>query len=83
MKALDKELTERDALYRIKWDYGIAEREYVVHYIDRGSDELGEISFGEIELAGDFFAFGDSLIPMHRIRKITCKGKIVWNRRRV
>ncbi len=81
--SLSKELTERDALNRIRWDERLDGEDYVVHYIDRLPPELKSVSFMDMELAGDFFSVDDSLIPMHRIRKITCMDEVVWSRRRV
>ncbi|OYT54847.1 MAG: hypothetical protein B6U72_01170 [Candidatus Altiarchaeales archaeon ex4484_2] len=55
---LGKELTERDALYQIKWDHRLVEGEYMVHYIDRSSHELRRVSFSDIGLRVAFFLWG-------------------------
>ena len=83
-KLLNKEIMEKDVLNRIKWDKNLNPSDFVIHYIDRGgeSEQMKKINFTEIELRGDFFSLNNStnLIPMHRIRRITCRGKIVWSR---
>lgn len=78
-----KEVMERDVLNRIKWDPKLNPGEYGIHYLDRISGRLLKAGFSEIKLEGDFFRLGDSLIPMHRIRKITWKKKVVWEKRRI
>jgi uncharacterized protein (UPF0248 family) len=74
-----KEVMEKDALNRIKWDESLNPEEFTVHYLDLG--RLKEIGFSEIALLGDFFRVGETLIPMHRIREIRWKGEVVWDRR--
>ncbi len=77
----EKEITEKDALNRIKWDPRLNPRDFSIHYLDL--NRLKEINFSEIELQGDFFRLKENLIPMHRIRKISWKGRVVWDRRSV
>ena len=82
METFKKEVMEKDALNRIKWDPGLKREEFDVFYLDRISGRLSKVNFSEIELEGDFLRIGDNLIPMHRIRKIEWKGRVVWERRR-
>ena len=82
MKSLNDELTEKKALNRIKWDENLDESDYMIRYVDRASNKLKEVSYPKIELCGDFFMIEGSLIPMHRIRKIIYRDKIVWDRRK-
>jgi len=77
----EKEITEKDALNRIRWDPRLNPGDFSIHYLDLG--KLKEINFSEIELQGDFFRIGESLVPMHRIRKISWKGRVVWDKRSV
>ncbi len=83
MKPLSSELTEKDALNRIKWDKSLNASDYVICYVVRESEQLKEVAFTDIELRGDFFFSAGSLIPLHRIRRITCGSVIAWDRRKV
>jgi len=78
-RLFEKEIMEKDALNRIKWDPKLKPEEFSIHYLDLG--KLKEINFSEIELQGDFFRLKENLIPMHRIRRIAWKGRVVWDRR--
>lgn len=80
---LGKEKLERDALNRITWDKNLSPGDFSIRYVDRASQKMKEVDFTDIGLEGDFFRYGDSLIPMHRIRKILCKDRVVWDRRRI
>ncbi|RLI91913.1 MAG: hypothetical protein DRO94_03035 [Candidatus Altiarchaeales archaeon] len=76
----DKEIMERDALNRIKWDPNLNPEEFYICY--RDGDEIKEVNFSEIGIEGDFIRIGSKQIPMHRIRLIKWKNEVVWNRRR-
>jgi len=78
-----KELMEKDALNRIKFDKNLKPKDFDILYAERNSQELVKVNFSEIEIEGDFFRYKNSLIPMHRIRKILQKGKVVWDRRKL
>ncbi|MBN2013745.1 MAG: DUF504 domain-containing protein [Candidatus Altiarchaeota archaeon] len=80
MELSDKEVMEKDALNRIRWDRKLKPEEYSIMYLDRG--KLREVRFTEIQLQGDFFQSAENQIPMHRIRKILRKGNVVWEKRR-
>ena len=75
-----KEQLEKDVLYRILWDRKLNPGDYSLMYLDSGI--LKQVSFPEIKLEGDFFLLGESLIPMHRIRRVLEKGAVVWEKRR-
>jgi uncharacterized protein (UPF0248 family) len=81
MNQFDKELLEKDVLYRILWDGNLKSEDYSIMYLDSGV--LKQVPFSEIKLEGDFFSVGDALIPMHRIRRILCRGAVVWEKRRI
>jgi len=82
-----KEIMEKDALNRIKFDPSLNPKEFEILYIDRDKkiNTLTKLSFSELILEGDFFKIKDknTLIPLHRIRKILWKGKVVWDKRRI
>lgn len=78
-----KEILEKDVLNRIIWDPRLNPKEFEIHYLDRKKEGLSKINFSEIKLKGDFFQYQNSLIPLHRIRKITRKGKVVWDKRKI
>lgn len=80
MEIFKKEVMEKDALNRIKWDSKLKQEEFDIFYLDRISGGLSKVNFSEIEVEGDFFRIGDNLIPMHRIRKIEWNGKVIWER---
>lgn len=82
-KIFEKEILEKDALNRIKFDKTLKPEEFEVCYLDRKDNKLLTVKFSEIKIDGDFFKYKESLIPMHRIRKILWKGEVVWDRRKV
>ncbi len=79
----EKELLEKDALNRIKFDKKLNPGEFEILYLDREGNKLSNVKFSEIEIDGDFFRCNENLIPMHRIRKILQKGKVVWDKRKI
>jgi len=52
METFKKEVMEKDALNRIKWDPGLKREEFDVFYLDRISGRLSKVNFSEIELEG-------------------------------
>ncbi len=82
MKFLEKEVMERDALNRIRWDSTLNPQEFSVLYIDRFRGKLVEVPYNSIRVEGDYIRVGDSLIPAHRVRQIKQSGRIVWAKRR-
>jgi uncharacterized protein (UPF0248 family) len=79
---LSKEVLEKDALNRIKWDSSLDEGEFSIRYVDRTRNDLVEVPYAEIEVEGEFMRHQESLIPLHRIREIVHKGEVVWAKRR-
>lgn len=75
-----KEVMEKDVLNRIKWDKRLNPADFDIYYLDRITKKLERMKFTDIKFEGDFFCIGESFVPMHRIRKITSKGEIVWSR---
>ncbi|MEM2918806.1 MAG: DUF504 domain-containing protein [Candidatus Altiarchaeota archaeon] len=85
-KNFEKEILEKNALNRIKFDKNLNPDDFEICYFDRNSKALKKVKFSEIEIDGDFFRRKsdiESLIPLHRIRKILWKGEIVWDKRRL
>lgn len=76
-----KEVMEKDVLNRIKWDKRLNPADFDIYYLDRITNRLNMVKFTDIKPEGDFFCIGEALVPMHRIRRIACKGEIVWSRK--
>ena len=82
-EVFEKELMEKDALNRIKWDSTLNKEDFSVCYLDRISKKLIEVRYNELTVDGDFLIIEDKSIPLHRIREIRYKGKVVWAKRRL
>lgn len=68
-------------LSRIKWDIHLKESEYKLYYLDRTEDELEVVKVSDIrELTREFMTINDTEIPLHRVRKVTRRDKIIWER---
>ena len=78
----EKEPLEKDALNRIRWDKSLNPEDFTVHYLDRFSSKLKEVKYVDILLDGDYIVVGGSQIPVHRIREIRRRGRVVWAKRR-
>jgi len=78
-----KEVMEKDALNRIKWDSELNKNDFSVCYLDRISKRLIEAKYNDLLIDGDFLIIEDKFIPLHRIREIRYKGRVVWAKRRV
>ena len=75
----------KDLINKIKFDEREKGEDYVFFYYDRVEDKLKLLKFGEIKrVEGSFLVLerkGEEVeIPMHRIRKVEKKGKVVWER---
>ncbi len=69
-------------LDRIKWDSKEKKEDYEIGYWDRVSGKEIRIRYDSIkDFDNQFFKFGDSEIPLHRIRKVYKNGKVVWERK--
>lgn len=77
--------TIRDFINKVMWSKEEKPSNYKISYYDRNVDGLVEIPFSRIEtVSGSFMAVnmeGKTLnIPLHRIKLITKKGKVVLDR---
>ncbi len=74
-----------DLLNKIKWDPRENPEDYTIFYYDRILNRLIEIKYAEItRIEGSFMVIEregkDTMIPVHRVRKIKRKGILVWFR---
>lgn len=73
-----------DLLNKIRWDPKENPQDYTIIYFDRMLEKRIEIPFTSISRAGTFMIIKqdnkDTHIPLHRIREIRKKGKIIWER---
>ena len=83
LESFKKEIMDVDAINKIKWDSHLNSDDFSILYLDRTAGKLKQINFIDIRIEGDFMKIDDSMIPMHRIREIKYKGKVVWNKRRI
>lgn len=70
----------KDLLNKIKWDKRERIEDYSIEYFDRIKNKNIEIRLKDVEIEGDYVISGESTIPLHRIRKVKKKGKVIWNR---
>ncbi len=75
----------KDLINKIKFDAREKAEDYVLFYLDRVEDKLKPIKFKEIKRTeGNFLVLErdseEVEIPMHRIKKVEKKGKVVWER---
>jgi len=70
-----------EILNKIKWDKNLNKEEYFIYYLDNINKKLIEIKFNEIkEITRNFITLEDKEIPLHRIREIIKKEKLIWKR---
>jgi uncharacterized protein (UPF0248 family) len=72
-------------LNKIKWDKRENPDDYILFYYDRIDNSKKQISYNEIKRReGSFLIIerdNDELnIPLHRIREVRKKGRLVWRR---
>ncbi len=67
-----------DLLNQIIWDTRLDRGEFFVEYEDRFAGPK-RLNLGDIEVDG-FMHHGDSVIPIHRVRKILWKDVVVFDR---
>ena len=75
----------QDLLHKIKWDPKENPEDYLLLYYDRVEDTLKEIKYNDIKDISERFLLvkinnKEVDIPLHRIKKVVKKGKIVWER---
>ena len=73
----------KDLINKIKWDKRENPKDYSLIYIDLGKKK--ELAYTDIKrLEGNFMIIErnreETEIPLHRIREVKKKGKIVWQR---
>lgn len=74
-----------ELLNKIKWNPSLNPKNYKIYYYDRILNSLKELNFTDIK---EFDSFSMKIekdnkqvdIPLHRIREVKEKGKIVWKR---
>lgn len=70
-----------EILNKIKLDKNLNKEEYKIYYLDNIKKKLIEIKFNEIkEITKNFMILGDKEIPLHRIKEIRKKEKLIWKR---
>jgi len=74
-----------DLLNKIKWDKRENPEEYEIFYLDRISKKLIGLPYTSIKrIEGSFMVVmrnGEEVeIPLHRIKQVKKKGKIIWSR---
>jgi len=78
-------ITVKDFLNKIKWDKNLNKDDFTIYYLDNISKKLVALSFNEIiKFEGNFILIErddeETFIPMHRIREVKEKDKVVWKR---
>ena len=78
-------MTAREFLNRIRWHPDEYPSDYIIHYYDRPEKRLRAVPYKEImEIDRGFLTLiiggRETNVPLHRIRKIERRGKIVWER---
>lgn len=74
-----------DLLNKIKWDKNLNKKDYTLYYLDRITNNLKEIKFTNIKNFNNLTLITEKNnkeveIPLHRIREVKKKGKIIWKR---
>ena len=70
-----------EILNKIKWDKNLNKEDYLVYYLDNINKKLIEIRFNDIiEITKNFVTLEDKEIPIHRIKEIRKKEKLIWKR---
>jgi uncharacterized protein (UPF0248 family) len=68
-------------LNKIKYDKNLNKEEYFIYYLDNIKKKLIEIKFDKIiEITKNFITLEDKEIPIHRIKEIRKKEKLIWKR---
>ena len=72
-------------LNKIKWDKNLNPEEYSIFYLDRITKGLIEIRYNDIKKIEKNFIILEKNneevnIPLHRIRRVERKGRLVWER---
>ena len=68
-------------LNKIKWDKNLNKQDYSLFYLDNINKTLIKINFKDIiEISKSFITLKDREIPLHRIKEIRKKEKLIWKR---
>ncbi len=71
-----------EILNKIRWDKHLKPEEYTIVYFDRIAEKTYEVPFLSMGREGNFFTLEidgmKTSIPLHRIRQIRRKGKVMW-----
>jgi len=78
-------ITIKELLNKIKWDKRENPDGYRIYYYDRVLDKLIEVKYNDIlDIEGLFARImhnGRKIeIPLHRIKQVRKKGKLIWER---
>ncbi len=72
----------KELLDKIKWDSKQKKEEYKIGYWDRIKGKETRINYEQIKsYDNQFFEVGESEIPLHRIKRVYKKGKLIWERK--
>lgn len=78
-------ITIKDLLNKIKWDKRENPADYIIFYYDRILKKLIHLDFKTIKkIENNLITLikenEEINIPLHRIRRVIKKGKVVWER---
>ena len=74
-------ITIKELLNKIKWDKRESPEDYTLYYLDRIEKKLKKIAYADIaSIEGNFMVVGDAEIPLHRIKQVRKKSKLIWQR---
>ncbi len=75
----------QDLLNKIKWDKRESPEQNSIFYFDRILNKLVSIPYNNIKrLEGSFMVLDneeETNIPLHRIKKVTKKDDVIWERK--
>lgn len=77
--------TIKELLNQIKWDKSLDASDYIVYYEDYRVKKLKQIKYDNIKkIEGEFMTIekpgGAVEIPIHLVREVRMKEKLVWRR---
>ncbi|MGD0057757.1 MAG: RNA repair domain-containing protein [Methanomassiliicoccales archaeon] len=70
----------KEVLTKLKWGPGSDIRDAEIHFLHRGAPNDTKVIKGAdiVELERSFFVTTEGVIPYHRIRKVMCRGKTLY-----
>ena len=70
-----------ETLNKIKYDKNLNKEDYLIYYLDNIKKKLIEIKFINIkEISKNFITLEDKEIPLHRLKEIRKKDRLIWKR---